>query len=284
MLGKRLFILVLAALSISFSLYAKITEIEGSYKLYLPRDISRDRGELIALERAKVRALDLEFGSLISEYTRMDSRVTEQGESNDFWSTASSTIRGEWIETIGKPEFLCYMEKDEIVIECKVKGRARTLENNKADISVTVLRNDAQTEDNTFIDGDRILMKFASAVDGYLTVFLEDDRGAVYRLLPFYFEGSGSKHVEGGKDYLWFASTLDEAEQYRLTAENRIERNILYIVFSPNEYIKPIDKKGSDTQSLRELSTKDFHNWLNARRGSDDRLQVITRPITISPQ
>ncbi len=262
----------------------KLREVEGWYVYYLPRNVSRDRGEQIALERAMINAVAEEFGTLLSEHARMDSRLSDKGETADYWSLATAATRGEWVETIGQPEFTCAMEGDDIVITCRVKGRARQAASGKADVKVTLLRNDAMTEDNTFANGDRILMKFTSAADGYLTVFLEDEEGMVYRLLPFYSERAGSREVEGGREYLFFSSTAGEAEQYRMTASRPAERNILYVVFSPNEYIKPIDSRSSDETGLRELPSADFHRWLDARRAADPAMQVALRPLTVTAE
>ncbi|MDE7160455.1 MAG: DUF4384 domain-containing protein [Muribaculaceae bacterium] len=260
----------------------KLREVEGRYVYYLPRNVARDRGEQIALERAMINAVADEFGTLLSDHTRVDKRVSETGEGSDYWSLATAAVRGEWVETIGQPEFTCGMEGDDIVITCRVRGRARPVANNKADMTLKVLRNDAMTEDNTFADGDRILMRFASAVDGYLTVFLEDDNGMVYRMLPFYSERAGSKEVEGGREYLFFSSMAGDAEQYRMTASRPVERNILYAIFSPNEYVKPIDSRSSADTGLRELTAETFHRWLESRRAADPAMQVAVRPLTVT--
>lgn len=262
----------------------KLHDVEGKYEYYLPRNVARDKGEQTALERAMLNAMADEFGTLVSQHTLMKTSVSDDRESLDYWSSAAASVRGEWVETIGQPQFDVRVQGDDIIITCEVRGKARPLTANKADVSVRLLRNDALTEDNTFADGDRILVRFASAVDGYLTIFLEDEEGMVYRMLPFYHQREGSMEVEGGRDYLLFSSTVGDAEQYQLNTAKPIERNTLYFIFSPNEYTKPIDSRSSTDTGLRELTSTAFRRWLDTRRAADASLQVVIRPISITSE
>ncbi len=279
---KKTFLTMIAAASL-LPAWGKeaVKEVEGIYVYYLPRNVARDKGEQTAMERAMLTAIGSEFGTLLSSSTRLDSRMTGGVETQDFWSSSSTLVRGEWVETIGQPQFKCYMDGDDIVIECHIKGKARELASNKTDIKVDIFRNDPDNQDSTFQDGDNLLLGFASATDGYLTIFLEGEDKMVYRMLPFYSEKNASQKVEGGREYLFFASTAGEAERYALTTDKPVERNHVYVVFSPNEYSKPIDKQSSEELGLRELSTTDFRQWIDSRRRLDPQLQVAVHPVTI---
>lgn len=259
----------------------KVREVVGEYVYFLPRNVARDKGEQIALQRAMTAAIAAEFGTLLSENTRVEMRSGSDGESSDYWSSASMLVRGEWIETIGQPQFGCRVDDDDIVITCRVRGRAREIATNKADIQVRLLRNDASTEDNTFVSGDRLMLGFTAAVDGYLTVYYEDESRQVYRMLPFYSDRSGAIKVEGGRDYIFFASASGDDDQYTLTTDRRAERGYIYVIFSPDEYTKPIDRRSDEELGLRELTGEAFSKWLDGRRAADPHLQISVSPLSI---
>ncbi len=262
----------------------KEKEVTGQYKYYVPRHIARDRAEQIALERAMIEAIASEFGTILTQNTRMDLRSSKKGESTDFYSSAETMVKGEWVETIGEPKFGIMLDGDDIVVTCEVRGRARAVNRARAELDVHILRNgtDAASESNAFLSGDKLFLAFNSPVDGHLTVFLEGADGMVYRMLPFYAQRNATHRVEGNTPYTFFVSTEGDNEQYIMTCDKGTEINTVYVVFSPNEYVKPADRSGSDEMSLKELSTDAFRKWLNKSRALDEHFQVVARPITIT--
>jgi hypothetical protein len=73
-----------------------------------------------------------------------------------------------------------------------------------------------------------------------------------------------------------------------LTTDKQMENNVIYIIFSPQEF-----SKASDTQSdrqlemegidglPRELTFSKFQAWLSKNQGSDEKMGVTPIPITI---
>ena len=57
---------------------------------------------------------------------------------------------------------------------------------------------------------------------------------------------------------------------------------MLYVVFSQNDFIKPIDKSNGQELSLKTLSAENFRNWLQKSRALDHTFQVVSIPITIT--
>lgn len=57
-----------------------------------------------------------------------------------------------------------------------------------------------------------------------------------------------------------------------------IERNAIYVVFSHNEYVKPVDRSPKEELALRELDSDSFRKWITRLRAIDNRLQVIAKP------
>lgn len=285
-LVKYIFIALALAGAGAFQLHAAspLKEVKGSYEYYVPRHISRDQAEQIALERAMIEAIAREFGLALSMNTHMDLRSSRNGEREDFYSAASTLVKGEWVETIDEPTFGIRIEGDDIVVTCEVRGKARAVNRAQAQLDIKVLRNSTSSEAETsaFLDGDKLFLEFTSPVNGYLTVYLEGEDKMVYRLLPFYAEKKSSTPVEANNRYLFFASTEGDAEQYSLSAANGTEHNTLYVIFSPNEYFKPVDRSGKEEQSLRELNINDFRKWIQKAQSLDDQLQVVVRPIVIT--
>ena len=262
----------------------KVVDVEGSYTYYIPYNVPRDRAEQIAMERAMIQALASKFGTLVSETTQMDMRSSKSGDNVDFWSSASTLVKGEWIETVGKPEFTPSLDGNDFVVSCKIKGKAREIEGARASLDIHILANSTAPEAETvsFKSGDKLFMQFTSPVDGWLTVYLEGADGKVFRMLPFYAQRNPAHRIEADRKYTFFVSTEGDAEQYQLTTDADIERNTLYIVFSPNEYVKPVDRSSEEELALRELPTADFRRWVTNLRLTDPKLQLVVKPITIS--
>lgn len=262
----------------------KVVDVEGSYTYYIPYNVPRDRAEQIAMERAMIQALASKFGTLVSETTQMDMHSSKSGDNVDFWSSASTLVKGEWIETVGKPEFTPSLDGNDFVVSCKIKGKAREIEGARASLDIHILANSTAPEAETvsFNNGDKLFMQFTSPVDGWLTVYLEGAYGKVFRMLPFYAQRNPAHRIEADRKYTFFVSTEGDAEQYQLTTDADIERNTLYIVFSPNEYVKPVDRSSEEELALRELTTADFRRWVTNLRLTDPKLQLVVKPITIS--
>lgn len=262
----------------------KVREVSGTYTYYIPYNMSRDRAEQIALERAMLRALEQEFGTVISQATRMDMRSSKDGDNVDFWSSAQSLVKGEWIETIGTPKFEPFIEDDGFAIKCEVRGKAREIIAPRAELDVKVLRNGITDSDetSTFFSGEKCFLAFTTPVKGYLAVYLEDEQKNMNVMLPYYSQSITCTPVASGIRHVFFVSNEGDSEQYFMQTDKEVERNIIYVVFSQKEFIKPIDKSTGKELSLKTLSSGDFHRWVNKARAIDDTFQLVTLPVTIT--
>lgn len=258
--------------------------VEGEYTYYIPYNIARDKAEQTVMQRAMVSALAKEFGTVVSETSQLDMKSSKEGENVDFWSSASTLVRGEWIETIGNPEFTPSIENGNFVISCRIKGRAREISTSQAELEIHIMTNpsDPNSETSSFMDGDKLILQFTSPIDGFLTVYLEGEDGRVMRLLPYTDESIPTTKIKANKRYCFFTTSDGTAEQYNLYTDKTIERNNIFIVFSPNEYVKPIDYSTKDGMDLRSLSSQAFRDWVTKLRSADSKLQFIIKPITIS--
>lgn len=262
----------------------KTKEVSGAYTYYIPRNVARDKAEQIALERAMLQGIAKEFGTLLTQNTRMDMRSSKEGENVDFWSSASTLVKGEWIETIGQPKFEVFIEDGQFVVTCEVTGKAREITRNRADLDVRLLRNGTTNahESSTFKSGDFCYLAFTTPVKGAIVVYLEDEQKTMSCLLPYYAQTLPCVPVAPGIRHLYFTSNDGDQEQYRLETDKEVERNMLYVVFSQNEFIKPIDKSSGKELSLKTLSSESFQSWLAKSRALDPTFQVVSIPLTIS--
>lgn len=278
LLSYLLIVLPLASFS------AKEKEVSGEYTYYIPYNVARDKAEQIAFERARIQAIADEFGTVLTQHSRIDMRSSNGNENSDFWSSASSLVKGEWVSTIGEPKFEPFIENGNFAIRCEVIGIAREISAPKAELDVRLLRNGTTDayESSTFKSGDNCYLAFTTPVKGAIAVYLEDDMGNMNCMLPYYAQTQTCTPVTPGERHLFFTSNDGDQEKYELTTDKEIERNMIYVIFSQNEFIKPIDKSNGKELSLKSLSSENFQNWLQKSRALDQTFQVVSIPITIT--
>lgn len=227
-----------------------------------------------ALESARLAALAKEFGVEITEDIVQHETVHTNGESRLFDARSNTRVKGEWIADEGEPEYEVMMSpKGDPIVVCRVKGRARALSNEAVQFSVRTLRNGSP--DTSFASGDSMTLEFRAPVDGYVAVFLLDDRGNAYTLLPYLDNKKSEVEVKGGVDYVFFnpkkkSKESGEVDELILFTDNDIERNILQVVFSPNAFTRPNDASNGN-EAPRSLEQSKFNKWLTDCKGNDKR-------------
>lgn len=242
-----------------------------------------------SLQKARVNALAAEYGRTVGEHTTSVEQTGVRGEESFFQALSTTEVRGEWIADEREPEYDITLGNDGLyVVRCTVQGRTRPLSNEAAEFRATVLRNgdEARFADTNFKSGDTMRVLFKAPVDGYVAVYLACPDGNVYTLLP-YLDGNGADvHVKGGKEYVFFSPAvrdLGEPDEMQLLTEDPVERNRLYVVFSPNVFSRVTDTAGAD-YSPRSLSFNDFNKWISRCRSRDPKMGLVMTPITITKQ
>ena len=206
-------------------------------------------------------------------------------------SISSSDIKGEWIETIGEPEYSIKYDRGMLVVECTVKGNVREILSAVIDIKAKILRNGTEDrfESSEFHSGDDMFLSFQSPVDGFLAVYLLDDNGDAFCLLPYRNQTDGIQKVSANKPYVFFSEKdvpLSErglVDEYTLTSEHSIETNQIYVVFSPNAFVKANDNDMGDFLP-REIDGKNFQKWLAKVRRKDKYVNFNSKQITITKE
>ena len=266
----------------------QVKKVVGTYTYYAPEDISLDRAKRTALERAQIEAIAETFGTNISQHN--STRVTNKnGHSDiDFLSFASSDVKGVWIETIGDPEYTIHYDKNMLVVKCVVKGNVREIESAAIDIKAKVLRNGTEDrfESSEFRNGDDMYLSFQSPTNGFLAVYLLDNNGDAFCLLPYRNQTDGIQRIAANISYVFFSEKHAEQEErrfvdeYTLTCEHINENNQIYIIFSPNPFVKANDNDNGELLP-REIDGHSFQTWLAKVRRKDKFVNFISKQITI---
>lgn len=283
---KRIFLL---SLFCYFSLAGFAKEWEkvcGEERYIVPENISLQEAKVEALKRAKANALAEHFGTMVSQ-TATSVMKENNGELSDYFlSTSDTELRGEWLEDIKEPTYDIYYENGMHVVEVSVCGKARERKKAEIDLDIKVLRNGTalHNESESFRSGDAFYLYFRTPIKGFLCVYLVDENQNVYCLLPYQRECFHSFEVDANTDYYFFSIEHSKkksfVDEYELTSNNGLVHNQLYIVFSPNDFVKASDKEHSS--KLRELSFSNFQAWLTKNRNHDEKMQVIKKVLTIS--
>jgi len=272
--------------------------VEGEYTYYAPQDVSLEAARATAIEQARVQALAEAFGTLIEQATFTRQENTNGTSSINMLALGESTVKGEWLNDTKEPETQVVFEENFLMVTAHVWGVARELVSAPIDISVKVLKNGTldRFEDDNFRDGDDIYLSFQSPSKGYLAVYLMDDKGDAYCFLPYANDADGMFEVKANKPYVLFSSNHAEkgevCDEYVLTCDKALERDMLYVIFSPNPFVKANDasapmkvKVGKEELELpRQLPYKDFQRWLLRNRKMDKKMQVIVKPIEITKE
>lgn len=277
-----LLVLLFALNAISVSAQKKMT-VSGEYTYYAPTTVTLDMAKATALDRAKIELIADNFGTVIgvSNTTRISN---ENGESStSFLSLSESEVKGEWIETIGEPEYQIGFEQGMLIVRVSVRGVIREIKAAKIPFEARILRNGTEDkfESDVFREGDELFVSFETPQDGYLTIYLYDQSG-VNRLLPLLGDKEGSQFVESGERKVFFAQKGSRilTSEYVMTCSADNEMNRLYFIFSPNKYYRANDSQEESTLPA-SLSFENFQKWLAKTRRQDVDMSLKIKDITI---
>ena len=292
---RYLFLIVLLCV-LSNGIYGQRTaNVTTSYKYYVEEGQSLAQAKEKALQLAQVQSIAKEFGTIINQSTTTV-MSEDNGESKEnFYALNSSDVKGEWIETKGEPKYKVEYVDDVLIVTVTVSGLLRELKSAAVDLDVKLMRlsnGDEMVESTDFKNGDDIFLQFSSPIDGYIAVYLVDGEGA-FCLLPYHQDKLGKVKVKGGKRYTFFSEKEAPKEsngivqQYTMTcsSDKQVENNKIYVIFSPNMFIKANDNNsGVNEYGMdlpRQLDFQSFNKWLSKNRKHDKDMVVVLENITI---
>jgi hypothetical protein len=254
---------------VSVTSFAQRTEkVTAAYTYYVPENVTLEEAKHTALDRAKLTAIADAFGTLVSQ-SNSTVMVNENGQTDSrFFSFGGSEVKGEWIETTKEPIYNIRYEGNMLVVSVEVTGRIREIVSAGVDFTAKILRNgiEEKFESNEFRNGDDMYLYFKSPIDGYLLAYMFDETtNQVVRILPYIKSTTASIQVKGGEDYLFFNKekiTDYMVDEYTMTANQPVEFNTLYVIFSTTSIIKAYDSSDESKDGIRILKYEDFNKWL----------------------
>ncbi|MCR5191946.1 MAG: DUF4384 domain-containing protein [Bacteroidales bacterium] len=285
---RRIFSLIVLLGVCSLAVAQKVVDVCGEYTYYPSEDVTLAQAKQTALQRARIEGLIKEFNETV--YQSNTSVVSNRnGESNiDLYSFGGTDARGEWIEDTKQPEYKVFYEQDQLVVIAKICGKAREIKSAGVEVESRVLRNGItpKFESGEFNAGDDMYLYFRAPVDGYITVYLLD-RGnqMVYCLLPYRNSPQGAVQVSHDQVYVFFKQDKklkdwQYIDEYTLTAENAVEWNEVYVVFSQHPFSKALTNSSNEL-TPRELTFKDFSAWISRCQSKDPDMMVKKHLIKI---
>ena len=271
---------------LSLAVEAQTRKVKGEYVYYSDPNMSPKEAMAAAVENARAQALAKEFGTLITQITQQEEGQNGNKEHNFFMQLNAAEVKGEWIEDTKKPNVKIIETTSEgvLVINAEVEGRARAITNEAAEFDALVLRNgkEKRMADTEFKEDDRLFLYFKAPADGYMATYLIDEKQTVFCLLPHEDDNDGQQPVEHGKEYIFFSELHDPdfhgKDGLKITCEDdRVELNRLYVIYSPNPFVKANDLQGptlgyGNLHRPRQLSLKEFTHWMSKLCSRDKKV------------
>ena len=253
------------------------------------RNESQALAEQHAFEYAKRKAIEEQFPILVTSSTALSTTEQVQNGSSTldehFYSSYQTIARGEWIGLPEEKVLESYHNGEHWVVKVHVEGLMREKTAKPIELSYAFIRNQAERENRIqYTDGDTLLLRFQSPVDGALCLYLVDAEKAptAYCLLPSETEKKGYQPVSADKKYT-FLDFKDQSVVVNTSREQ--EFNTLYLLFSPNSFAKALDRKGGTIKEgyllPHNLSYSDFQTWLVKAQTADEQMVVIREVIEI---
>jgi hypothetical protein len=271
---------------------AKVKTIKAEYTYHAPENVTLEQAKQTALQRARLEGLAEEFGTNMNQIgTTIQENINGQSSANVFRLT-NSMVKGEWIRDLDEPQYDIKYEGSMLVVSVKVKFEAREISGATIDFIVKVLRNgtDDKYESDDFKNGDELFLSFQTPKDGYLAVYLVEGDQA-YCLLPYRNQRDGIYQVKANQRYVFFSAKEDKnpyVDEYVMTTDKPLENNVIYAIYSPQEFSKDVDFQSDRQVELagtaglpRELPFEKLQNWLSRLLGHDEKTSLKTIPITI---
>ena len=279
---RTLFCFILLIFS-AFVWGQKVVDAQGKYAYPVPENVSLEQAKQTAIERARLNAIASAFGTDVSQTnTIMVSSSSDKSETV-FNSLGGTEVKGEWIADRKEPEFNIIHDPESgmLVVSVKVWGKIREKKKLDNQLLINILCNDI--ESNKFRHGDRLSVLFKSPVEGFLSIYLVDDRiERCYCLLPYENGDGRAREIKHNQTYT-LLSTQDAdypyLEETILTTEQEIDYNRLLFIFSKNQFDMPLSEQG---EYLPELSKANFEKWLNKNRIKDESMQVTQQIVEIN--
>lgn len=261
--------------------------VKATETIPVEKNMTMEQAELLCVDRAKVKAIEGEFGRVIFQgnSTYIENINTGRRVESDvrLVSIGNSFVNAEMIRMDEpKCEFL-QDDKGQFWVKCEVKGVGREILQPPIEFDAVPLDcPEPRCKEFDFYSDQRFYMHFKTPVDGYLSIYLADG-DYVYCLLPCNGLDGSNFQVKADEDYILF-----EDQEFLFYTDKEFESDRLFLIFSENDYKKDIIEKGeSFTENGEEfimpdnLTVESFHQWLSKLRSKRTDIQVKMVDVTI---
>jgi hypothetical protein len=291
----RFLVIILLLFCFSVTGYTQKLKIEtGTAQIKVEKNITEEEAIKKVEELAKINAIENAFGTFVEQ----ESNITVNSGKSDFRIVGSTKVKGEWIETLEKKFSKDFQEEKGLYgpeqtawITCTIKGKIKRA-TPKANIDFSSLScPDLSCRSTTFKSDESLYLYFKSPLNGYLSVYLEVE-DTVNRLLPYSSsQNSSSVNVKADKEYFFFVtnqsvSEFGKPDEVKLYTNRKQEINTIYIIFSEEDYFKPILNPEKDMKDgyfiPKSLSKNKFEEWLSQNRALLDDFLDKTISIEIT--
>lgn len=302
---KNILVAALALAGVASAFSDEKVTATGHY--YAPLSMPPLQARQEAINRAQIDAIRNAYGSSVSQTSLSITGTGEDGGRDSYYAIGECDVRGEWIETIGDTIWNIVPRERETLYEVTLKGRIREIPGGRADLDVRLLFNGTdkdrdQIRNSTYRVGDYMYIYFMSPIDGYLAVYLGDDDDALTMqcLVPYEGMTDGVFPVKGGQEYVLFSKDTAEdslrplTRRIKMNARNASDINQVYVIFSPNKFVKAPDtanmantvtdpKTGKEISLLpRQADFTTFQKWLSRNRKRDRDLQIVKTLVNVT--
>jgi hypothetical protein len=274
----------------------KVIKVNGKSQVRIENNMTREQALEKAEDLAIINAIENSFGTYVEQIS--DISVKEGAVSYNI--IGSTKVKGEWLG-LKSIEF-----KDEIHeqvagnkskekipwISCTIEGLACEIRPKATLQANTLLCPSPECKSFAFTDSQSLYLYFNSPIDGYLSVFIDEDNETTRRLFPYLNQGNESAvKIKGDEPYILFSNAKDmnkfevRADEIELFTYRSLEYNNIYVVFSPIPYCKPILSGAvllNDGYTLpKAISTGKFQEWLTECRVAMPDFQAKRIKISI---
>ncbi len=291
----RLLSLTLVILCFSVSVMAQKTRTVKAEYTYVSdnKDETPSQAIKVAILQARYEAIRKEFGERVTGQTDYIASKTGSVEHETYREHGGTELKADWIETIKEEVREQRFENGFWTVTVYVEGKAKEIASAGVDFEYHILRNgtELRNEDKHFKDNDRLYMMFKAPTDGYLAVYVVDDKAA-YCVLPYAEQAEGIYRVKANQDYMFFSEEHRQPGEELCRFVNRVTTegeesviNEVYLIFSPNLFTKKTDRKGRKLNYkltlARNIDADAFAAWLAKCRKRDSQMSVERTSITI---
>lgn len=272
---------------------AQIVRSEGSSQVQIATNQSKEEAMEIAKELAIIDALNNAFGT----YVEQNSEINIHGGIVNYNIIGTTKVKGDWLKTLD-----CIFSEDiETTIEggqhrniiwitCNVKGKVRKALPKPLLHVFTLKCPELNCTATRFKEKDKLYIYFKSPISGFLSIFI-DEGDSTRRVFPYVSQPyENAIKICADKAYFLFAKNRTYFEwpvdELQLFTNKREEVNSVYIVFSENDYYKPVltDSKVEKDGFIipKSLKSSEFENWISESKIAQESFQAVKIRITIN--